>query len=321
MRPALEEAIDRLLPEVSRILRYHLGWCDEHGRAAQLRGGRSLQAAMVMLAAEATGEDPQHAAVGAAAVELIHTMTELYDDAFDGDDIRRDRPTAWRVFGTDITLLAGVTAISEAFRLIATAPQGGREAAGLLGASLARVCGSYIHEVAFDSCDPRQISLPSLLDNAQEKGGELFGVGAQLGTVLCGHPVQEAELLVTAAHHAGIAWSVANDLEDIWGDAVLTGKRGGLDVKRRRHTPLVILAMQSGHRDTSRLQELLSRPDLDDDHAEQMIKLVEDLGGRRAAETIVSEHLRKSLAAVDRLSLPAPLHRQVRTLVQFAVTR
>jgi geranylgeranyl diphosphate synthase type II len=59
-------------------------------------------------------------------MEMIHTMSLIHDDlpAMDNDDFRRGRPTNHKVYGEDISILAGDALLTYAFEHIARDTKG-----------------------------------------------------------------------------------------------------------------------------------------------------------------------------------------------------
>ena len=57
----------------------------------------------------------------AVALEMIHTMSLIYDDlpAMDDDDLRRGRPTNHKVYGEAVAILAGDALLTRAFEMVA----------------------------------------------------------------------------------------------------------------------------------------------------------------------------------------------------------
>src|SRR5262245_27827925 len=70
-------------------------------------GGKRRRPLITVLAAEALGADPTLAIPAAAGIELLHNATLVHDDLQDGDDIRRGRPTLWKVYGWEQSINAG----------------------------------------------------------------------------------------------------------------------------------------------------------------------------------------------------------------------
>ncbi|MGW7531139.1 polyprenyl synthetase family protein [Amycolatopsis sp. NPDC054798] len=321
-REGLEDVLDGLHPDAARICRYYFGWCEADGSPAQRRGSRTLQATMVMLAAEAAGADPLLAKPGAVAMELAHNFTCLHDDIADGDDVRRDRPTAWVAFGTGPALVAGDALLNEAVRTLASVPgPAALTAITVFTDGIANLIRAWFGEPAFDRARPQDVALDDYLSVCEGKGGALLGTAATLGTVLAGKPPEDADGLRQAAHYAGIAWQAVNDLENIWGDAALVGKPGFQDLRTRKNTLPVIAATQSGHPETGRLVELLEQPARSEADLTRIAELLDICGGRSAAESTAREYLERAQSTLDDIGLPAKIHHDLSGLMHFAVTR
>ncbi|MFD5429510.1 polyprenyl synthetase family protein [Streptomyces sp. NPDC127084] len=319
VRPALAQAVARFPSGLERVAGYYFGWWDADGTPVAGRGSRSLQACMAMLAAEATGADAEVALPGAVAVELIHNFSLLHDDIIDGDDIRRDRPTAWVVYGTGSSVLSGDALWAAALdSLLAVEGPAGRLAVGELNNALTRMIHAVAREADFDS--GASVAIDDYLSVCEGKGGALLGSAAVIGTVLAGAPAAQAEALREAAHKAGTAWQAANDLENIWGDTALVGKPGFQDLRSRKRTLPVIAALQSGHPAAEELACLL-KGDLDDTDLVRAAHLIDAAGGRTYAQEVAREHLARALNLLDTLALPPAVHEDLIDLLDFAVTR
>lgn len=96
------------------MMRYHLGWIDEHGKSAEA-GGKYLRATLCLLSCQAVGGKPEMALPLAAAIELVHNFSLIHDDIQDRDRERRHRPTVWCVWGEPQAINAGT-----AMRMIAS---------------------------------------------------------------------------------------------------------------------------------------------------------------------------------------------------------
>jgi geranylgeranyl pyrophosphate synthase len=91
------------------------------GRFSVLLRGRRLRPAMMLLAADATGDRPDKDAVLAAAiVEVVHTASLIHDDVIDSAVRRRDGAALHRVIGVkpavifaDLLFVQGLAALEE----------------------------------------------------------------------------------------------------------------------------------------------------------------------------------------------------------------
>jgi len=80
-------------------------------------GGKRIRPILTIAAAEIFGADAKHILPFACAVELIHAYSLIHDDlpALDNDDLRRGKPTAHKVYGEGMALLAGDALLNESF--------------------------------------------------------------------------------------------------------------------------------------------------------------------------------------------------------------
>ena len=91
------------------------------GRFSVLLRGKRLRPAMLLLAAGATGEQPDHDAVLAAAiVEIVHTASLIHDDVIDSAVRRRDGAALHRLIGVkpavifaDLLFVQGLAALED----------------------------------------------------------------------------------------------------------------------------------------------------------------------------------------------------------------
>src|SRR5690554_1100045 len=117
---AVEKAMDELLPPeqdapatIHRAMRY-----------SALGGGKRLRGVLVVTACRAAGGSERTALPLAAALEMLHAYSLVHDDlpAMDDDDLRRGKPTAHKVFGEGMAVLAGDALLTRAFWVIGRLP-------------------------------------------------------------------------------------------------------------------------------------------------------------------------------------------------------
>jgi len=89
-------------------------------RYAVFPGGKRIRPILLLATGELFGATQSSLLPFACAVELIHAYSLIHDDlpALDDDDLRRGQPTAHKVFGEGMALLAGDGLLTEAFHLM-----------------------------------------------------------------------------------------------------------------------------------------------------------------------------------------------------------
>ncbi|MFH9424108.1 polyprenyl synthetase family protein [Streptomyces sp. NPDC017529] len=198
---------------------------------------------MALLAAAAADRASAEAAIpGAIAVEALHNCAFLLDDVMDGDRYRRQRETAWVVFGKGMLADQAIDLQME-------------------GAS----------EVTVERC----------LQMTDWKTVSLMHCGATMGAVLAGASARVLSGLRTYGECLGVAFQARDDLLGIWGEPDRTGGRPpGFDLRARKATLPVACALHEGGETADELRELPARPEPGDDDVARATKLVEQGGGR-----------------------------------------
>lgn len=103
----LRKVVDSCPSTLGDMLRYHLGWQDEHGNSCPCEPGKSVRSTLCLLSCEAVGGEAAEVMPAAAAVELVHNFSLIHDDIEDDSYERHHRPTVWRVWGQSQAINAG----------------------------------------------------------------------------------------------------------------------------------------------------------------------------------------------------------------------
>ncbi|WP_395576448.1 polyprenyl synthetase family protein [Streptomyces sp. BK79] len=317
LSPALRKAVESLPAAERLVAGYHRGWCEADGapRVAEAGGGKVVRPALTLLSAVAVGGSPSDAVPGAVAVELVHDFTLLHDDVIDGDALRRHRPAAWSLFGTPAAVLTGDALLVAALHALTRAPHNRTAAAvqELVGALLELVEGQS-RDVAFEKA--HDVSVADYLDMAAGKTGALIGCACALGGVLAGADEVRVGGLREFGRRLGVAFQCVDDILGIWGRSARSGKPVGADLVARKKSLPVVAALTAPGAAAERLRELYRAPHPSaGDDIELARHLVEEAGGRQAAE----EEARRQLAAALRsLSLARPTADAYRQLHDIA---
>ncbi|MFD5476029.1 polyprenyl synthetase family protein [Streptomyces hawaiiensis] len=303
--PALRSAFDALPAAESRVARYHRGWCEADGTPMTTVSstGKSVRPALALLSAVAVGGSAELAVPGAVAVELVHDFTLLHDDVIDGDALRRHRPAAWSVFGTPAAVLTGDALLVSAMRALADAP-GGRaaEAVQELVTTLMELVEGQSRDVAFERAP--EVSVAQYLAMAEGKTGSLIGCSCALGGVLAGADSERVRGLREFGRRLGVAFQCADDVLGIWGRSARSGKPVGADLAARKKSLPVVAALGGEGAAAERLRAVYATTHpLDEQDIDLARELVEDAGGREAAE---QEARRQVSAALRALSWARP---------------
>lgn len=290
VQPALRSAVGGLPPSMRRIVAYHYGWEDENGRKIGADGGKGIRPALVLLAAEAAGGDPEVAVPAAVAVDLVHNHSLLHDDVIDGDPTRRHRATAWSVFGIGGAILAGDALLALAHDVLGfSGHPAARQAERMLGAAVIDLLDGQSADIAFERRS--DVELSECIRMARSKTGALFGCASALGALFGGGSPEQVHHLRVFGENLGLAFQHVDDVLGIWGDPTITGKSIHSDLGRGKKTLPVVAALRFG---TSAGKELAGfynrKQDLSGADLIRAADLVEAAGGRNWSHAQV-DHL------------------------------
>ena len=189
-------------------------------------GGKRLRPIIVMMIADAlsNGLDVMPAALG---VEFFHTASLIADDlpCMDNDDIRRNRPSLHKAFGEATAILASYTLIAEGYGGIHLNGERMKEDgrfgsmandASLLCLAAATRCAGIQGATNGQFLDlfPPDATWETILKVIVQKTVTLFEISFYFGWLFGGGSLSRLEDLRMCAFHLGMAFQIADDLDD-----------------------------------------------------------------------------------------------------------
>ncbi|MEV0261222.1 polyprenyl synthetase family protein [Streptomyces sp. NPDC050617] len=290
--PEIRGWIDALGPLPGKVTAYQLGWSEEQASRG-LHGGKSIRAALALLAARAVGGAAADAVPAAATVEMVHNLSLLYDDVLDGDAVRRHRAAAWQVFGPASATRAADALLMLSFETLA-APDGdariAQEASSALLDTLIRLAVGEGLDVLFER--RAHVEVDECLEMISGKTASLFACACRLGALYGRADAADTERFAAFGHDLGMAFQLVDDLLGIWGDSGVTGKPVFADLRARKMSTPVVAALASGTAAARELARRYARPPGPDPDREGALlaELVEEAGGRSWARRLAAEH-------------------------------
>ena len=206
-----------------------------------LAGGKRLRPVLVLLACECCGGERAQALPAACALEMIHTYSLIHDDlpSMDNDDYRRGRKTNHVVYGEALAILAGDALLTLAFEVVARDVRP-PEVAAHCCLDLARAAGAVGMvggQVADLEAEGKILgSLDELEAIHRRKTGALLECSLSLGARIARGTEEQRLALTQYGRCLGLAFQITDDLLDVRGTQVATGKGVGKDAARGKQT-------------------------------------------------------------------------------------
>ena len=228
-------------------------------------GGKRLRPVLCLASADAVGGDRALAMPAACALELIHTYSLVHDDlpAMDNDTLRRGSPTLHVVAGEGMAILAGDGLLTEAFTLLARAPETTdtvivarklrvvslvATAAGPIG-----MVGGQAIDLHCSVADAGGQRTPSLDANSlrvmhSKKTGALIRASAVAGAIMGGADDSTVDQIDAAAAELGLAFQIVDDILDVEGVSAHLGKTPGKDAAAGKPTYPALYGLDTARR-------------------------------------------------------------------------
>ena len=99
------------------MMRYFMGYTDESFNAGAQPVGKRMRPGLLLLIADSYGL-LKEALPAALSIELFHNFALIHDDIVDHDELRRGRPTVWKLWGTDHAINTGDAQLLLALRAL-----------------------------------------------------------------------------------------------------------------------------------------------------------------------------------------------------------
>lgn len=225
----------RVTAELQSLLPEDGGAVERAMAYTALAPSKQVRAVLVLLCAELCRGQAPRAAPAAAAIELVHAASLILDDlpAMDDAPLRRGRRASHLEFGDAVAILAAFGLLNLAYGALARAYE--PAAAARMSALLSDAIGpsGLIGGQALDlQATNQQVGFETLERIHRGKTGALFVAAAACGAVTAGAAAEPIGALSAYAKNLGLAFQIVDDLLDVAGDPVETGKAIRADARK-----------------------------------------------------------------------------------------
>ncbi len=322
-----------------------------------LSGGKRFRALFCFWgwqAARTAGDEPDGAPVTAggpldgvvsvaSALELFHAAALVHDDLIDNSDTRRGKPAAHRRFehlheqegwqGSGASFGTGAATLLGDYLLILSDELFDEGLSQTVSASARRSArAEFLDVTAGQYLDIfEEIGWAGRPDADQLARAERvivyksakYSIESPLliGASLAGATVGQLDSLRRFGLPLGIAYQLRDDLLGVFGDAEVTGKPSGDDLREGKRTVLIALTRQAvpaGARAT--LDELLGDPELTPQQIETLQMTIRESGAVEKVEKMIADNVDRAIGALEGAQLGAAARAQLRDLA-ITVTR
>lgn len=294
--PVLQEALDDCSERVNKTIEKLLPETDlpearlyDAMRHGTLNGGKRLRPFLVMQSAKLFNIDPSCSRRVAAAIELVHCYSLIHDDmpAMDDASTRRGEPTVHKAYDEATALLAGDALLTLAFEVLAESEthEDPRVRCKLVSA-LAKaagghgMCGGQMLDLIGEK---EELDLGTISRLQRMKTGKLIAYACEAGAILGRASDNQLKALSSYAYDLGLAFQITDDILDVEGDDLETGKESGKDADANKSTFVSEMGVENARARAEMLVEQAIRHlKIFDGRATMLIELANYVLQRRA---------------------------------------
>lgn len=295
----VDTAKDPHYDELHQMLTYHMGWTGE-GAGPKTRGKR-VRPMLVLLTCAAAGCKWTDALPAAAAVELVHNFSLIHDDIEDNSDIRRGRPTVWKIWGLAQAINAGDTMFTLAHMAVLdmaqySNPVNTLKAAQLLQQTCLRLTQGQYLDISYE--DRVDLKIENYWPMVGGKTAALLAACTELGAI-----VADAEDNIRISYRnfgrdLGLAFQALDDYLGIWGDADQIGKSTASDLlEGKKSLPVLFGLDQKGDFAKRWLQGSITA-----DEVPALAAQLNAEGGRAYTQQEADRYTQSALGALEQAS-------------------
>ncbi len=206
-------------------------------------GGKRLRPALLLLANDLFEGKSEDAINAALAIEIFHNFTLVHDDIMDNAPLRRNKPTVYKKWNSNIAILSGDVMLVNAFQFLAKSnPNYLPEIFELFNKTAIEVCEGQQFDMNFERLE--NVSIDDYLNMIELKTAVLLGASLKMGAILANANPADANHIYEFGKNLGIAFQLMDDMLDLYGDPEKFGKQIGGDIIANKKTYLLLKAKE-----------------------------------------------------------------------------
>ncbi len=207
-------------------------------------GGKRLRPHLCLLAYSLLRDDfVPEVLQPAAGLEIFHNFTLLHDDIMDHSELRRGKATVWSKWGSDQAILSGDVMCIESYARMAKAPAAVLDKVlDIFSRTAAQVCEGQQYDIDFEAAE--SVTMNEYIHMIGLKTAVLIAASGQIGAVIGGADRDMADSLYEYGYDLGLAFQIADDYLDTYGDEKVFGKPIGGDIVNNKKTWLLTRAYE-----------------------------------------------------------------------------
>jgi len=278
--------------------------------------GKGLRPLLVLLSARLLGKPNKNTYAVASIVELLHTATLIHDDVVDDADERRSFPSINAVWKNKISVLMGDYLLAKS--LISATETGKLEIMYTLADTSRRLSKGELFQI--EKSRKLDITEQEYLRMISDKTAALLSACCLLGAMTVSDKEENNQCLKEFGENIGIAFQIKDDLLDYQGDRILLGKAVGADLREKKITlPLILALKESPMAEKKKILGLIKKG-VTDKEIKIIYEFTNNYGGLKAAHEYINNYAEKARENISVLR-DGPAKKHAMNFVDYIINR
>lgn len=285
-------------------------------------GGKRLRPVLVLMTADAFGDEYLSALDAALAIELFHNFTLIHDDIMDDAPLRRGKESVHQKWDVNTGILSGDAMLIMAYKLFES--YSGHQFKSLLSLfskTALEVCEGQQYDIDFE--ERRDVTVAEYLKMIEYKTAVLVAAAMEMGSIIAKATIEDQEKINAFGKNLGLAFQLQDDYLDAFGNPETFGKQLGGDIIENKKTFLYIKALEASSSDQKqKLQNIYSTSPADTNTKIEIVKhLFEISGAAEAAKNEIENFTHKAFSILETITLSKERKLQLTQFGSWLMTR
>ncbi len=285
-------------------------------------GGKRLRPILTFIGAQLYTEDLNKAIPPALAVEIFHNFSLVHDDIMDEAPLRRGKPTVHEKWNDNVAILSGDMMLVKAYQQLENVDTALQSTLLPIFSRMAiEVCEGQMLDMDFENRDT--VSPEEYLQMIAFKTSVLIGAAFQMGALVGGASIEDAEKLYTFGLDLGISFQIMDDYLDVYGDPEKFGKQVGGDILANKKTLLQIEALKraEGTPHAQSLAQWMNTSDKPEEKIAAVTAIYSALGIDQYALDKAEEYYNMALEQIEPLHISQDKKEEVKAFANWLFHR
>jgi octaprenyl-diphosphate synthase len=241
VRKALSEELHQYDITFRQIMASNVKLVDRIAKYIVRRKGKGLRPLLVILSAKLLGRPNKNTYIVASLVEILHTATLVHDDVVDDAHIRRNFPSINAIWKNKVSVLMGDYLLAKS--LISATETGSLQIMNILAVTAKRLSKGELFQI--EKSRRLNITEAEYYQLISDKTAALISACCELGALTVDASDEDREKIKRYGESLGLAFQIKDDLLDYQSTAPVLGKPVGSDLKEKKITLPLILALEN----------------------------------------------------------------------------